>query len=362
MKQYKFIISGGGTAGHINPALSIADELLLRNPSCKILFVGSSNRMEMNLVPRHGYNISGLWISGYVRGKIIENLLLPIKLKVSLIHSLFIILLNRPNVVIGTGGFASGPIVFIASLLGIKTLIQEQNSYAGVTNKFLSKRVNKICVAYENMNRFFDSNKIVFTGNPIRKKFINKKFCNLKSKNYFNLKDNKKTLLVLGGSNGSREINKLILNNIEFFNFLQIQLIWQCGKIYFNKYKKLNNNNIHVYDYINDMYEAYDATDFIISRAGASSISELSVVGKPVIFIPSPNVAEDHQKKNAQRLVDQNAALLIEEDNLENDFKELFKSLLHNHKLQSNLSENIKKFVKLNATNDIVDEIEKMIK
>ena len=173
---------------------------------------------------------------------------------------------------------------------------------------------------------------------------------------------NKKTLLVLGGSNGSREINKLILNNIEFFNFLQIQLIWQCGKIYFNKYKKLNNNNIHVYDYINDMYEAYDATDFIISRAGASSISELSVVGKPVIFIPSPNVAEDHQKKNAQRLVDQNAALLIEEDNLENDFKELFKSLLHNHKLQSNLSENIKKFVKLNATNDIVDEIEKMIK
>ena len=193
MKEYRFIISGGGTGGHIYPALSIADELLIRYPSSKILFVGSSNRMEMNLVPKHGYKIRGLWISGFVRGNIIKNLLLPLKLKISLIRSLWIILINRPNVVIGTGGFASGPIVFIASLFGIKTLIQEQNSYAGITNKFLSKRVNKICVAYENMNRFFDSNKIVFAGNPIRKKLLNKTSYNKKNKNYFNLNTNKKT-------------------------------------------------------------------------------------------------------------------------------------------------------------------------
>ena len=361
MKEYRFIISGGGTGGHIYPALSIADELLIRYPSSKILFVGSSNRMEMNLVPKHGYKIRGLWISGFVRGNIIKNLLLPLKLKISLIRSLWIILINRPNVVIGTGGFASGPIVFTASLFGIKTLIQEQNSYAGITNKFLSKRVNKICVAYENMNRFFDSNKIVFAGNPIRKKLLNKTSYNKKNKNYFNLNTNKKTLLVLGGSNGSREINKLISKNIELFDSLDIQLIWQCGKIYFNNYKRLSNNNIHIYDYINDMYEAYNFADFIISRAGASSISELSVIGKPVIFIPSPNVAEDHQKKNALRLVDQNAALLIEENNLENDFKDLFTDLLNNQNLQSDLSKNIKKFIKLNATSDIVDEIEKML-
>ena len=361
MRNLNFIISGGGTGGHIYPAISISNELKLRYPNSKILFVGANNRMEMQIVPKHGFKIIGLWVSGFSRSFSIKNLIFPLKLLISLIRSVFIIKSNKPDLVIGTGGFASGPVLYIASLFGIPTVIQEQNSYPGITNKILGKRVNKICVAYDNLDRFFDKNKIVFTGNPVRSDI---KKIDIKTTSAFNFKleENKKTLLIIGGSNGSREINKAILNNLELFNSLDIQVLWQCGKIYFEQYKHLNTNkSVSVFAFIDEMNLAYDVADIIISRAGASSISELCIVGKPVIFIPSPNVAEDHQSKNALSLVNKKAAIMIEEKNIKKDFKNSFTELINNKELQIDLSRNVLKQAKLNATKDIVNEIEKLL-
>ena len=264
--------------------------------------------------------------------------------------------------VIGTGGFASGPLLYIATLFKIPTLIQEQNSYPGITNKLLSKRVNKICVAYNGLDRFFNKNKIIETGNPVRSDLRNLHSANTGDKSKFGLQENKNTLLILGGSNGSREINKVVFNNINLFESLNIQVLWQCGKIYFKQYRHLNSKeNVNVYAFIDEMNLAYREADIIISRAGASSISELCIVGKPVIFIPSPNVAENHQYKNAKTLVNKNAALLIEEKNLETDFVKLFTDLINNTKLQLELSNSIIKNAKQNATTDIVNEIEKLL-
>jgi UDP-N-acetylglucosamine--N-acetylmuramyl-(pentapeptide) pyrophosphoryl-undecaprenol N-acetylglucosamine transferase len=362
MRQFKFIISGGGTGGHIYPAISISNELKLRYPNSKIVFVGARDRMEMQIVPKHGFEIIGLWISGFTRSLSLKNFIFPIKLLTSLLRSLFIIKYNKPDVVIGTGGFASGPILYIASLFGIPTLIQEQNSYPGITNKILAKRASKICVAYDNLDRFFDKNKLILTGNPVRSDLQNLAIDSVGAALKFGLEENKKTLLIIGGSNGSREINKLIFNNLNLFESLNIQLLWQCGKIYYEHYKKLNNNNnIKVYDFIDKMNLAYEVADIIISRAGASSISELCIVGKPVIFLPSPNVAEDHQSKNALSLVNNKAALMIEEKNMNKDFKNSFSELINDRELQNELSRNIKKQAKINATRDIVNEIEKLL-
>ena len=362
MRQFKFIISGGGTGGHIYPAISISNELKLRYPNSKIVFVGARDRMEMQIVPKHGFEIIGLWISGFTRSLSLKNFIFPIKLLASLLRSLFIIKYNKPDVVIGTGGFASGPILYIASLFGIPTLIQEQNSYPGITNKILAKRASKICVAYDNLDRFFDKNKLILTGNPVRSDLQNLAIDSVGAALKFGLEENKKTLLIIGGSNGSREINKLIFNNLNLFESLNIQLLWQCGKIYYEHYKKLNNNkNIKVYDFIDKMNLAYEVADIIISRAGASSISELCIVGKPVIFLPSPNVAEDHQSKNALSLVNNKAALMIEEKNMNKDFKNSFSELINDRELQNELSRNIKKQAKINATRDIVNEIEKLL-
>ena len=362
MRQFKFIISGGGTGGHIYPAISISNELKLRYPNSKIVFVGARDRMEMQIVPKHGFEIIGLWISGFTRSLSLKNFIFPIKLLTSLLRSLFIIKNNKPDVVIGTGGFASGPILYIASLFGIPTLIQEQNSYPGITNKILAKRASKICVAYDNLDRFFDKNKLILTGNPVRSDLQNLAIDSVGAALNFGLEENKKTLLIIGGSNGSREINKLIFNNLNLFESLNIQLLWQCGKIYYEHYKKLNNNkNIKVYDFIDKMNLAYEVADIIISRAGASSISELCIVGKPVIFLPSPNVAEDHQSKNALSLVNNKAALMIEEKNMNKDFKNSFSELINDRELQNELSRNIKKQAKINATRDIVNEIEKLL-
>ena len=362
MRQFKFIISGGGTGGHIYPAISISNELKLRYPNSKIVFVGARDRMEMQIVPKHGFEIIGLWISGFTRSLSLKNFIFPIKLLTSLLRSLFIIKYNKPDVVIGTGGFASGPILYIASLFGIPTLIQEQNSYPGITNKILAKRACKICVAYDNLDRFFDKNKLILTGNPVRSDLQNLAIDSVGAALKFGLEENKKTLLIIGGSNGSREINKLIFNNLNLFESLNIQLLWQCGKIYYEHYKKLNNNNnIKVYDFIDKMNLAYEVADIIISRAGASSISELCIVGKPVIFLPSPNVAEDHQSKNALSLVNNKAALMIEEKNMNKDFKNSFSELINDRELQNELSRNIKKQAKINATRDIVNEIEKLL-
>lgn len=363
MANLKFILSGGGTGGHIYPAIAIANELKLRFPDCEILFVGANNKMEMQKVPEAGYKIIGLWIAGIQRRLTLDNSLFPLKLISSLLKSRTIIRDFKPNVVIGTGGFASGPLLRVAAIAGIPTVIQEQNSYPGITNKWLSRKANKICVAYENLEQFFPKNKIVMTGNPVRQDLIAIKGKRKEAIEHFKLAEDKKTLLILGGSLGARRINQLIAKELVNFSSQNVQIIWQCGKLYFDEYKHYNDNkNVQVLAFIDRMDLVYAAADIVISRSGASSVSELCIVGKPVIFIPSPNVAEDHQTKNAKSIVDKNGALMIKEIELDTQFNAVFKNLLNNEKEQIELSENISKLAKTNATKDIVDEIIKLIK
>lgn len=363
MANLKFILSGGGTGGHIYPAIAIANELKLRFPDCEILFVGANNKMEMQKVPQAGYKIIGLWIAGIQRRLTLDNSLFPLKLISSLLKSRTIIRDFKPNVVIGTGGFASGPLLRVAAIAGIPTVIQEQNSYPGITNKWLSRKANKICVAYENLEQFFPKNKIVMTGNPVRQDLITIKGKRQETIEHFKLAEDKKTLLILGGSLGARRINQLIAKELVNFSSQNVQIIWQCGKLYFEEYKHYNDNkNVQVLAFIDRMDLVYAAADIVISRSGASSVSELCIVGKPVIFIPSPNVAEDHQTKNAKSIVDKNGALMIKEIELDTQFSSVFNNLLSNQNLQSELSENISKLAKTNATKDIVDEIIKLIK
>ncbi len=362
MRNQKFIISGGGTGGHIFPAISIADELKSRFSHSDILFVGSRDRMEMVKVPAHGYEIKGLWISGLNRKFTLNNLLFPFKLIFSLIQSLIIILKFKPDAVVGTGGFASGPIVFVASLLRVPSLIQEQNSYPGITNRILAGMVKKICVSYTGLDKYFPISKIKLTGNPVRNNIRNHNSKYDEGIQLFNLDINRKTILIIGGSQGSKEINKHVFSCIEFFNYINIQVIWQCGKMYYNQYKELvSSDNIKIYPFLERIDLAFSVSDYIVSRAGAGSISELSIVGKPVIFIPSPNVAEDHQTKNAQSLVDKQAAILIHEKDLETEFKKMIMELNSSRDLQNKLSKNIKGLAFENATRDIVNEVEKLL-
>ena len=362
MRNQKFIISGGGTGGHIFPAISIADELKSRFSHSDILFVGSRDRMEMVKVPAHGYEIKGLWISGLNRKFTLNNLLFPFKLIFSLIQSLIIILRFKPDAVVGTGGFASGPIVFVASLLRVPSLIQEQNSYPGITNRILAGMVKKICVSYTGLDKYFPISKIKITGNPVRNNIRNHNSKYDEGIQLFNLDINRKTLLIIGGSQGSKEINKHVFSCIEFFNYINIQVISQCGIMYYNQYKELvSSDNIKIYPFLERIDLAFSVSDYIISRAGAGSISELSIVGKPVIFIPSPNVAEDHQTKNAQSLVDKQAAILIHEKDLETEFKKMIMELNSSRDLQNKLSKNIKGLAFENATRDIVNEVEKLL-
>jgi UDP-N-acetylglucosamine--N-acetylmuramyl-(pentapeptide) pyrophosphoryl-undecaprenol N-acetylglucosamine transferase len=362
MKKLKFILSGGGTGGHIYPAIAIANELKIRFPDSEILFVGAKDKMEMQKVPQAGYPIKGLWIAGLQRKLSLQNALFPIKLLVSLWESRKIIKQFKPNVVIGTGGFASGPLLQMAEMLGIPTVIQEQNSFPGITNKLLSKKANTICVAYENLERFFPFEKLVLTGNPVRQDLIDIESKRNQAINFFNLDPNKKTLLVLGGSLGSRRLNQLIEKELKNILAQNVQVIWQCGKFYFEEYKKLNAAHVQVVSFIERMDFVYAAADIVISRAGASSVSELSIVGKPVIFIPSPNVAEDHQTKNAKAVVDKKGAILLKESELDSEFILVFEALLKDSGKQKLLSENIQGLAKPAATKQIVDEIVKLIK
>ena len=362
MKQsINVIISGGGTGGHIYPAIAIANEIKVRYPDANILFVGAKDKMEMEKVPQAGYDIKGLWISGIQRKITAKNLLFPVKLLSSLWNAHKIIRKFKPNVVIGTGGFASGPTLMVANKKGIPTVVQEQNSYPGITNKLLSKKAGKICVAYDNLERFFPKDKIIKTGNPVRQDLLNIHTKVNEGKEFFELDDSKKTMLVLGGSLGARKINQLIEENLDFFKNQNIQLIWQCGKLYFEEYKKYNEvENVQVHQFLNRMDLAYAATDFIVSRAGASSVSELCIVGKPTVFIPSPNVAEDHQTKNAKSIVDKHGAILVKENELDT-FPIVIETLLKDKGKQQSLSENINELALPNATSDIVNEIEKLI-
>lgn len=362
MSNYKIILSGGGTGGHIYPAISIANELKRRYPDAEFLFVGAKDKMEMEKVPQAGYKIEGLWISGIQRKLTLKNLSFPFKLISSLFQSRKIIKQFKPDVAIGTGGFASGPLLQVAVSKGIPSLIQEQNSYPGITNKILSKKANKICVAYDGLERFFPENKLIKTGNPVRQDLLELDNKSVEAKDFFKLRHNKNTLLVLGGSLGSKRINELIESKLEFFQTQNVEIIWQCGKLYYNQYKNYNQLDlVQVHAFLNRMDMAYAAADVIISRAGASSVSELCIVGKPVIFIPSPNVAEDHQTKNANAVVEKGGAMLIQEADLEVDFENKFSQVVNSKEKQEELGENIRKLALVNATKDIADEVEKLL-
>lgn len=361
-KGLRVILSGGGTGGHIYPAIAIADEIKRRHPSAEILFVGAQDRMEMEKVPQAGYEIEGLWISGVDRSFSLKNFIFPFKLMSSLSRSRKIIKKFKPDVVIGTGGFASGPLLRVAMSKGIPTLIQEQNSLPGITNRILAKYADRICAAYEKVKEVFPPEKTIITGNPVRQDLLKVDALREEAIEHFKLSKNKKTVLVLGGSLGARRINKLIETYLKKFQQEDAQLIWQIGKLYFDDYKKYESAHVKTKEFINRMDLAYAAADVIISRAGAGSVSELCIVGKPVLFIPSPNVAENHQAKNAMAVTEHDAALMIEEDELTERFEPCFFSLLEDERRLGKMSANIKNLALPNATSAIVDEVEKLVK
>ncbi len=366
MEKKRFIVSGGGTGGPIFPAISIAKAIKRNDPNAEILFVGAHKRMEMEKVPAAGFKIIGLPISGLQRGSILKNLMFVPKLCVSLFKCRSIINDFKPNAVIGVGGYASGPLLHMAQRMGIPTLIQEQNGFAGLTNKLLAKRAKCICVAYDGMDRFFPADKIVLTGNPVRQDFQNIKNNMPEAYKFFNLSQsgNTKTLLVIGGSLGARTINECIGNNLDILIRKKIQVIWQTGKYYYDRAieeaSQYNSKNIHVYAFINRMDYAYSVADAIISRAGAGTISELCLVGKPVVLVPSPNVAEDHQTKNAMALVKNNAALMVTDKEAPDKLVPQIIQLLEQDEQQVRLRINIKKMALPNADEVICNEVMKI--
>lgn len=360
MKPYKVIISGGGTGGHLYPALAIADEFRSRHKTADILFVGALGRIEMDKVPKAGYRIIGLWIDGIQRSFTLRNLIFPVKLILSLLKSIAILLKFRPDVVVGTGGFASGPLLFMAGIFKIPTLIQEQNSYPGITNKLLSKTVKTIAVAYYGLDRFFPKYKLKHTGNPIRKSIAEGKLNAAEAKGFFEQIAGKPTLVVLGGSLGARRINQLIAAHLHVFEELGLQLIWQCGSLYYDQYKKHQSDLVKIMSFVAEMDQLYAAADIIISRSGAATLSELCCVARPALLIPSPNVAENHQYHNAMALADQGAALVIAEKDLEKDFEVVFNQLL-DPKKQEEMAKSLKKLAQPKATSRIVDLIEELL-
>ena len=364
-QPYRLIISGGGTGGHIFPAVAIANEFRFRYPNSEILFVGAQGRMEMTRVPEAGYKIVGLWISGLQRKLTLSNLLFPIKLIVSYFKARQIVNQFKPHVVIGTGGYASGPIMMAATRKGIPTVIQEQNSYAGLANKQVADKASRICVAYDGMERYFPANKIVITGNPVRKDILNIESKRDQALAHFAFSPQSKTLLIIGGSLGARTINESILHGMEKILEANIQVIWQTGKGYYESYKaqlaKFDLRKIRVQDFVREMDLAYAAADVVISRSGALSVSEICIAKKPVILVPSPNVAEDHQTKNAKALSEKDAAILVTDKDANSMLVDAALNLIFSPTRTMKLAENIAMLAKPRATSDIVNEIEKLL-
>jgi UDP-N-acetylglucosamine--N-acetylmuramyl-(pentapeptide) pyrophosphoryl-undecaprenol N-acetylglucosamine transferase len=365
MKPLKIIVSGGGTGGHIFPAIAIANAIKALRPDTEFLFVGAEGKMEMEKVPAAGYKIEGLWISGFQRKLTLSNLAFPFKLISSLLKAKKLLKTFNADAAIGTGGFASGPMLQVAANKGIVTLIQEQNSYPGITNKILSKKVDKICVAYNGMEKYFPKEKIILTGNPVRQDILSLEGKRERGIEFFGLDSNKKTILVIGGSLGARTINESIATCVQSFADANIQLIWQTGKGYFETAKtataSYNEKGIKAFDFIQKMDYAYAVADVVISRAGASSISELCLVKKPCILIPSPNVAEDHQTKNAMALVTYNAALLIKDVEAKEKLKEAALNLMQDETQCIKLSENIGRLAFKDSATVIANEILSLI-
>lgn len=364
-KNIRIIISGGGTGGHIFPAVSIANAIKEQHPEAEILFVGAEGRMEMQRVPAAGYQIIGLPVAGFDRKHLLKNISVLIKLMKSQIKARRIIKEFKPDAAVGVGGYASGPTLKVAGSMGIPTLIQEQNSYAGVTNKLLAKKACKICVAYEGMERFFDKEKIILTGNPVRQNLLNQQMSREDAIRSFNLDPTKKTVLIVGGSLGARTINNCVLNGLDQIRQSGVQFIWQTGKFYINEAKEKvgqaeNYPMLHTTDFIADMAAAYSAADLVISRAGAGSISEFCLLGKPVILVPSPNVAEDHQTKNALALVAKDAALYIKDAEASEKLLKTAIETVQQPETLKKLSTNIAKLAFKDSANTIAEEVWKL--
>ena len=363
MKEHlRIIISGGGTGGHIFPAVSIANAIKEQRPDTEILFVGAEGRMEMHRVPAAGYPIKGLPIAGFNRKNLLKNIPVLIKLFKSQQMAKAIIKEFKPHAAVGVGGYASGPTLKVAGNMGIPTLLQEQNSYAGVTNKLLAKQAHKICVAYEGMERFFEKEKIILTGNPVRHDLLNHTPSQADAIKSFGLDPNKKTILVLGGSLGARTINNCIIQNLDKIKNSDVQFIWQTGKIYIEEARDSVSKTgglsmIHVTDFISNMGIAYRAADLVISRAGAGSISEFCLLQKPVILVPSPNVAEDHQTKNALALVNKNAALYVKDVDAKDKLVDEALQAVKQPELLTNLSKNIAELAFTDSANVIAKEV-----
>ncbi len=361
----KILISGGGTGGHIYPGIAIANELKKRDEDTDILFVGAKGKMEIEKVPDAGYKILGLPVSGLHRKITIKNIVVIFKLLSSLIKARKILKEYKPDLVVGVGGYASGPMLRIASGKGIPTLLQEQNSHAGITNRILGKKAKTICVAYEGMDKYFPKEKIVMTGNPVRENVFELKTRTDKALKYFNISGNNKVLLIMGGSLGAQTINESITDNLDLISKANIDLIWQTGKYYFNtiseSFKDDKFKNVRIVDFISRMDYAYAVSDVIVARAGASTISELCLAGKPVILVPSPNVAEDHQTKNAMALVKNNAALMIKDSDARKKLIPEAIKLINNNSLSESLSRNCRKMGIKDSAERIVDEIYKLI-
>lgn len=365
MKLSKVVLSGGGTGGHIFPAIAIADEIKRRNPDAEILFVGAEGKMEMEKVPQAGYKIVGLPIIGLKRKIALSNFLLPFKLIKSMVLARKTLRDFKPQVVIGVGGYASGPTLKAATMLGIPTLIQEQNSFPGKTNKLLATKVNKICVAYEGLERFFPKDKITITGNPVRREMVSIEGKREQALLEFGLSNDKRTILIIGGSLGARTLNQSMIKYLSSLPS-DVQVIWQCGKLYYEQLmaetKDLLPDSVKLMQFVSRMDLAYAAADLVISRAGAISVSELCIVAKPVILVPSPNVAEDHQTKNAMALVMTGSAILVKDAEATYKLLPTAIELLNNESGLTELKTNIVKMGKPNATETIVNCIETLSK
>ena len=365
-KEYRIIISGGGTGGHIFPALSIADAIKAKQPDAKILFVGADNRMEMQRVPDAGYEIVGLPIAGFDRKNLLKNIKVLWKIFKSQRMARKVIREFAPQVAVGVGGYASGPTLKMAASMGIPTLIQEQNSYAGVTNKILAKGARLICVAYEGMERFFPKERILLTGNPVRKNLLEMRANRKEAIKAMQLDENRKCVLIVGGSLGARSINEGIMANIEKIREnSDIQFIWQTGKLYFEEMKRRaaeagKPENLIITDFVSNMGNALSAANLVVSRAGAGSISEFALLGKAVILVPSPNVSEDHQTKNAMALVDKDAAIYVADANVNEELIEKTIETVNDEMKIALLEANIQKMGKPNAASEIADEVLKL--
>ncbi len=364
-QPYRLMISGGGTGGHIFPALAIADEFRRRHPDANILFVGAQGRMEMKRVPEAGYAIEGLWISGIQRKLTWSNLMVPVKLLTSYFKARRLVAAFRPHAVIGTGGYASVPVMLAAVRIGVPTLIQEQNAYAGLANRQVARKVHRICVAYENMGRYFPAEKIRVTGNPVRKDIINVNDKRGQAYISFGFAAGVKTLLVIGGSLGARTLNESLRLHIDKIMDAGIQVIWQCGSRYYAEYDRwlraYDRRKIRLYDFLHDIDLAYAVADVVISRAGALAVSELCVAEKAAILVPSPNVAEDHQTKNARVLADRGAAVLIPDELARKVLVDEALRLLFDEERTLHMAKNAKALARPHATEDIVNEVETLI-